>query len=200
MDATHLDRLARSLARSGPRRAMFGILATLPLLGGQADAGEANAQGRRKRRKKAHKHGRPRPHGKHKKQACRSSSLAETCAGACGAVKNACGKTVNCGSCDCEPTCDACFACQGEPGAPGACVPEAAGAPCGDPTTCDSGVLILGPRCDGGGTCQPGTVVFCPPYTRCNGDACASPCRDDDDCFPGAHCNAAGQCVANEPP
>jgi hypothetical protein len=200
MDATRFDQIARSLTTAKSRRGMLAVLLALPLLIGLADADDANAQGRRRRRKKAHKHGRPRPHGKRKNHPCKPTSLAETCASACGAVKNACGKTVDCGSCDCDPPCGICFSCQGEPGAPGTCVPEAAGSSCGNPTTCDSGQLILGPMCDGSGTCQPGTPVLCPPYTGCNGDACAFPCRNDRDCFPVAHCDATGQCVPNTPP
>jgi hypothetical protein len=59
MDARHFDALTRTLAETGTRRGLFGLLAGLPLIGGllsRLDPIEADAQGRRRRRRRKARH------------------------------------------------------------------------------------------------------------------------------------------------
>jgi hypothetical protein len=117
MDAHRFDLLTKVLSARGARRGLIGLLASLPVIGGLAglDPGDetVEAKGRRKRRKKKHKHGRPRSHGKRKKKKCKPKSLAKTCEGKCGSVKNNCKRTVDCGSCGCSTLCDPGQCCAG---------------------------------------------------------------------------------------
>jgi hypothetical protein len=107
MDVRHgdFDTLTRALGEAGTRRRLFGLLATLPVLGGLfallGFGEDAEAKGRRRRRKKGHKHGKG--HGRHRKgkRKCKAHSRARTCAGKCGPVKNNCKKTVTC-PCGCD--------------------------------------------------------------------------------------------------
>jgi hypothetical protein len=109
--------------------------------------------GRRKRRKKRHKHGRPRRHGTRRKQKCKPHSLARTCAGKCGKVKNNCKKTVDCGSCACVPPCPVCQSCDASSGQ---CTNLADDTACGEGLHCQDGQCV----CDGtscpNGCCQDG--------------------------------------------
>jgi hypothetical protein len=184
MDARHFDTLTRVLSAGGSRRRVLARMATLPVLGGVFSLlgpGEADAGSRRKRRKKRRK----------RKKPCTPETYAVTCAGACGSVTNNCKKPVDCGSCDCNPACTECFTCQGAAGAPGTCVPRAAGTPCGDATTCVSGTLHPQGSCDGSGTCQPGTSSPCVAGSHCND---SGECVDD---LPnGATCTNGGQCIS----
>jgi hypothetical protein len=151
MDARQFDAIARLFSAAGrTRRGLLGLLATLPVLGSPfalIDRDEADAKGRRKRRKKAHKHGRPRKHGKRKKKKCKPNSLAKTCAGQCGPIRNNCKKTVDCGSCACatntdcgdaalcldDGSCQACtVTCTGTPAECGAALQAAITAAAGD--------------------------------------------------------------------
>lgn len=82
------------------RRALLGVFAALPVLGGllNLDFSEyADAKDRRRRRKQRHKrrHG-----GGRRNNGCRRKSLAKICAGRCGTVKSkkSCGKRVDCGT------------------------------------------------------------------------------------------------------
>ncbi|MCA9863784.1 MAG: hypothetical protein KC432_12210 [Thermomicrobiales bacterium] len=112
MDATRFDHLAQSVA-GATRRSLLGALTALPLVGGLlalVGEEEADAHGRRKRRKKRHKYGKGRRRtNRRSKRRFRPEAVAQTCAGTCGSVLNNCRKTVDCGSCACDPTCAACF-------------------------------------------------------------------------------------------
>ena len=178
MDARHFDALARVLSAGGSRRHVAALLAALPILSGLAallDPDVADAAGRRKRRKKRHKHGdnrRRKRKNKHKKKpnhpTCTPDSRAQTCAGQCGAVPNNCGVIVECGPCQCDPTCPACFTCEEGTATPGTCVidPAQQGEACGAgnkvcqpdgscaciPTTCAEAGVPCGPLADGCGT------------------------------------------------
>ncbi|MDQ2652517.1 MAG: hypothetical protein M3Z20_05660 [Chloroflexota bacterium] len=197
MDAHHFDHLTRALTSAGSRRGLLGLLATVPLLGGLLAflaPEETAAKDRRRRRKQRHKKRKDKSKGKPKrngKQGCKPKKKATVCAGKCGAVKSrqTCGKTVDCGSCNCSPACTECFTCQGNAGAPGTCVPQA-GAPCGEAATCMDGVLQPRGACDGSGVCQPAGPVSCTPNLHCAGNACASSCSDDLDCD-GVCCGGA---------
>lgn len=139
------------------------------------------AKDRRRRRKQRHKK-RKNPGGR--KKGCTPKNRATVCTGRCGPVKNrkTCDKTVDCGSCDCNPACGECFTCQGAAGAPGTCVPAAQGTPCGPAATCDGGMLQLRGACNTSGVCQPASPVTCD-FGLCEdgacvcGDVCASGCQ-----------------------
>lgn len=198
MDDRHFDQITRILAAPDSRRRLLGALVALPVVGGllgilDADDAEAGG-GRRKRRKKRHKHGK----GRGKNKPCKPQPVARTCAGTCGSVTNNCKKVIDCGSCECSPACAECFTCQGAAGAPGACVPQEAGAPCGAAAACDRGVLQPQGRCNGRGVCEAASPVSCAPYARCDGDACAARCAEDQDCVAGSFCNGSGQCVGDQ--
>ena len=166
MDARHFDALTRTLSEAGSRRGLLGLLAALPLVGGLVallDPDEIDAHGRRRRRKKRHKHGKGRRRKHHHKKKCKANSLAKTCAGKCGQVKNNCKKTVDCGACACEPPCDVCFTCQEGPTTPGTCVvdPEQQGQACGDP----------GQICQSDGSVPVMRESCCPACQVCDGTA-----------------------------
>jgi hypothetical protein len=185
MDARHFDAIARTLSEQGSRRGLLGLLATLPVLGGLfalLDLDETDAKGRRKRRKKKHKHGKGRRRKHHKK--CQADSKGKTCSGKCGSVKNNCKKTVDCGSCACDPPCDACFVCQDGPNTPGACVvePEQQGDACGDP----------GQFCQPDGACACDASTCANPTPICAGGDCVG-CDDTLPC-PNGCCDATGAC------
>lgn len=158
MDGSHFDALVRVLSTRDSRRRVLTRVAALPVLGGLAgilSPGDATGKKRRKRRKRRQRRKREK-HDKRQKSRtrCKPRPIATICAGKCGPVKSmqTCGKTVDCGSCDCNPPCGACFACQGNGDAPGTCVPQA-GAPCGPGQTCEDGVLQPQGTCDGNGSC-----------------------------------------------
>lgn len=117
MDLDRLDVLARSLASSGSRRTLLGLLAAAPGIGGLAafTPGDAAAKNRRKRRKQRRK--RRKHSGAGKKNttgtSCRPRPDSETCAGKCGGVRNNCRKLVDCGPCRCDPACGPCERCNG---------------------------------------------------------------------------------------
>jgi hypothetical protein len=196
MDASRFDALARALVTAGSRRRLLGLLATLPLVCGLAaflGEDEAAARGHRHRRRvKHHKHGKGRRRKHHKK--CQPNSLAKTCAGKCGKVKNNCQKTVDCGSCACDPPCEICFLCNE---ATGVCEPDPnqQGDACGEP----------GQVCQSDGDCAC-DASSCAPCERCQGDgACSAPCGgtgccDTDTCVAGTSdgaCGTGGQaCVS----
>jgi hypothetical protein len=188
VDPRHFDALSRALSGANSRRHLLTLLASLPVMGGLFGALEpedANARRRGRRRKRQHQHGKGRRRRKNKKKQCTPESTAQTCAGKCGNVTNNCNKPVDCGSCACTPSCDACFVCQDQgTNAPGVCVidPTQAGDACGDPgQVCQSdGSCVCVPNCDGkcggaadgcGGTCT-GT---CATGLICIGQACVNP-------------------------
>lgn len=179
-----LDRLARSLASVGSRRRLLGGVSAVPALGGflaMVGSPETEAKDRRRRRKQRHKK-RKNPGGR--KKGCTPGSRAKVCAGKCGPVKNrkTCGKVMDCGACDCTPACGECFTCQGAAGAPGICVPDAQGTPCGPAPTCDGSTLHPQGACDASHVCQPFAPMSCPTGVCWDGacvcgDVCASGCQ-----------------------
>ena len=160
MDARDFDRLARSLVERGTRRGLLGLLTGLPLLGGLAAfltaQDETAAKNRRKKRKKPHKRAKRRRKQNHKKRHCKAHARSKICNGKCGKITNNCGKKINCGSCDCNPACGTCQSCEG---APGVCVQDAPGTPCGE----------TGQVCQDDGTCTC-TDSSCPSCLECGGD------------------------------
>jgi hypothetical protein len=107
MGSRQFDRVTLSFNAPATRRWMLGRLAVLPVLQGLLallDPTGTAADGRRRRRKKAHKHGRPRRHGSRKndRNSCKPSTIARICAGKCGPVENNhCRKIIDCGPCPC---------------------------------------------------------------------------------------------------
>ena len=191
MDIDRLDHLARSLAATGSRRRLLGLLGAVPVLGGLLDSldpDDAGAKERRRRRKQRHKR---RKHPGSRKKGCTPKSTAQVCAGRCGPVTNreTCGKTVDCGSCACTEQCGVCLTCQEGPNTPGMCVADDAqrGQPCGSP----------GQVCQADGTCAC-EAGSCPGCGTCLGDGTCQPCAgccDGDTCLPGntmKACGAAG--------
>lgn len=179
MDAAAFDALSRVFSAPAPRRRLLGLAASLPLLGGVAawlDADDGAARERRRRRKQRHQR-RKRPGAR--KPHCKPQGKGKICAGTCGPVKSrrTCGKTVDCGSCDCPAPCGECFICQGGPSTPGACVPDPAqvGEPCGS----DGQVCAA----NGGCACEAGTCAN--PAPICVDGACAA-------------CAASGDCLAEQ--
>jgi hypothetical protein len=56
--------------------------------------------------------------------------------------------------------------------------------------SCTGTVLHSTGRCDGAGTCVPGSDLTCAPFA-CAGGACNSVCQNDQDCAPGQACDVA---------
>ena len=207
MDGSHFDDLVRDWLASGTRRSLVQRLSALPLVGGLAlffeyDE-ESEAKRRKNRRKARHRH---RPgnhkhnHKKHKKK-CKSQAKATTCAGKCGSVTNNCKQTVDCGSCACDPPCDACFTCQDGPTTPGACIvdPEQQGDPCGETgqvcqadgaCACDADSCPVNASCVGG-------ICECDSGFELCGDACVDTDTDPANCGEcGNVCPGGGECNA----
>lgn len=198
MDLNRLDAVARSLAGAGSRRKLLGLLAGIPAAAGLLDLlspDDTEAKERRRRRKQRHK---KRRNPGNRKKGCKPASRAKVCTGRCGPVQSrqTCGKTVDCGSCDCNPACEDCFICQGNTGAPGTCVPQEAGTLCGTEAICENGTLQPQGSCDGFGVCEPASPVSCAPYIGCDGNACATSCSDDSECVAESFCES-GQCVGD---
>lgn len=124
MDADRLDRLARALSQTEPRRRVLGLLAALPLAAGLADEAvpaepdaAAAPRGQRARRQDGAASGATAPSGR---AGCQAKA-AQVCAGRCGSLRYRCNgrrKTAACGSCGggqvCERaggTCEACDVC-----------------------------------------------------------------------------------------
>ena len=209
MDPRHFDTLAKSLATTSTRRALLRLLAALPLagtlvlLGGhaptQADRSGAMVGGHRHRRRAHHRHhpGRHQaphhPHHHHphhhSSQGCRPESRARTCAGTCGTVTNNCQKSIDCGSCACDPPCAACLRCDA---ATGGCLVDAAQQ--------DQGCGQEGQVCqrDGACACRGGTDETCGACRTCQGNGtCGSICEgsgccDGTTCQPGTADTACG--------
>lgn len=193
MDAAAFDHLSRALSVPGTRRRLLGLVTTLPLVGGALswlDAEEGDAKERRRRRKGRHKDRRGKAQGKRDRQrnkrACKPQGKAKTCAGRCGLITNrqTCGKTVDCGSCDCPTPCATCLICQSGPNTPGACGPdpEQVGEPCGSE----------GQVCQAAGICACGAGTCANPAPICAGGTCVA-CAGDGDCVAA---NLGGLCCA----
>jgi hypothetical protein len=183
MDARQFDSLARSLTASGRRREVLAFLATIPLLGGLTalvateDTAEAKGKGRRKRGKQArHDPGLSAEKKRKKKKKCKKP--AQVCAGKCGPVTFKCKKrkkTVDCGSCACNPPCDECFLCN-ETTRVCEVDPEKEGDACGQ----------TGQFCHADGACICDDTS-CPACAICQGDgSCTEPCAGDGCCDNGA--------------
>ena len=120
--------------------------------------------------------------------------VAQTCAGRCGGVANACGTAVDCGACACAAACPACQTCDVTTGQ---CVPNAAltGQACGDGQICQAaGVCACDAvscgacrSCQGSGACS----AICDGTGCCDGMVCQSG-RADTACSAGIACVACG--------
>ncbi|MFN8590502.1 MAG: hypothetical protein U0031_03490 [Thermomicrobiales bacterium] len=170
MECERFDRLTRVLGVIGTdRRSLAGLLGglLLPVLPGVAaeashgrgEHGPADDLAATKKKKK--------------KKKCKPNPDTTTCAGKCGAVTNNCKKTVNCGSCACNPPCEACFTCQQSGNNPGACAPDTAleGNPCGK----------TGQVCQPGGVCACDSASCMNPSAICRQGECES-CSADQEC------------------
>jgi hypothetical protein len=225
MDAKHFDHLARKLSADGSRRGLLRLLGALPLFGwltlfltedGAAkrrnSRGKERSKGRDNKRDKVgadnHKHeGRRRKHrnkgnhhhkdkDKNNKKKCKPESAAQTCDGTCGQVKNNCQKSVDCGSCACEPACAACQVCDE---ASQSCLPDPAqeAERCGGCRICADGECVIDAsivctaldQCHEVGECDPATGECTNPRKPDD-----TPCDDGDACTSGESCQN-GECV-----
>ena len=211
MELNRFDQLVQSLATSGSRRGLVGLLTAVPILGGFAAllGDEAPAKGRQTRRQRA---GHERDltaerRKKKKKKKCKPQSLATTCAGKCEAVTNNCQQTVNCGLC---PVCHRCNSatrvCQPDPGqqgdacggagqiclADGSCACDAGS--CGLGTVCLEGTCedcgFIGGPCCSNNNCQPPTGAVC------IDDTCEACGRDGEQCCANDTCDVGRVCLS----
>jgi hypothetical protein len=219
MDAKRFDYLAKTVSANGTRRVLVHLLTILPLTGWLAvfsgeresvakrrkardnDRDQQRAKGRDKVGADNHKHEhRRRKHrnkGHHdhkdKKKPCKPESLAQTCNGQCGNVKNNCQKSVDCGSCACEPACAACQICDD---GSGQCQRDPAqdGQSCGGCQVCNNGecipdetiVCTASDQCHEVGVCDPETGA-CTNPPKANDTPCddGDPCTTNDSCQNG---------------
>lgn len=186
MDLHRFAALSRVLSGSDTRRR---LLTTLPLLGGLlalAGVEDTLARERRHRRKRRHKR---RKNPGNRKHGCRPKGKGTICAGTCGPIKSrqTCGKTIDCGSCDCPTPCGACFICQSGPNTTGTCVPDPAqvGEPCGN----------AGQFCQDDGICACSADTCANPTPLCMGGTCV-PCTDSAQC-PDCQACVGGACLAD---
>lgn len=207
MDGLRFDTLVRTLSVTGSRRRLLGVFASAPLLSAVhdlLDPADAEAKERRRRRKQRHK--RRKNPGSRKGKGCTPRSRAQVCNGRCGLITNrdTCGKTVDCGSCDCNPPCGECLTCKSGPNTVGSCVPDSAQ----DGDACDDGELCTTGSVCSAGVCGGGTPVVCPatdcqdpgvcdPATGACSAAVDKPAGTTCPSQPCGACNGAGTCVAN---
>jgi parallel beta-helix repeat protein/predicted outer membrane repeat protein len=205
MDGTGFDWLVRELfgLGAGTRRGMLRLLATLALVGGSAalrGAEDARANGagigggghrkRKRRRQGQHRSGhnnkaqRRRQRARQRKKQCTPTSRAITCAGKCGQIKNNCKKSVDCGSCGCDPPCDACRVCN-EVTRVCETDPNQQGDACGEPgqvcqasgdCACDATSCASGQSCDGGDCGVACGGDFCPAAMETCDEGSCQPC------------------------
>jgi hypothetical protein len=188
VDDKHFDYLTKSIV-AGSRRGVLHLLALLPVGGWLAAFlgmdETAEGKGRRQRRKKRHKHGRPRRHGTRKQKKCKPKSLAQTCGGKCGRIRNNCKKTVDCGSCVCNPPCPACQVCDPTDGQ---CQidPAQDRQTCAGCRICENGECVTDETivCTASDACHDAGV--CDPQTG----ACTNPVKED-----GTPCGTGRECV-----
>lgn len=173
MDASHFDRLARSLSLTTPgnRRRILGVLGMVPALAGlHANLDAADARKRQTRRHHPNDDrdvSAQKKRKKKKKKKCTPPPVATTCAGKCGQVTDTCGLQVNCGACTCGQGCAPCLICQPGPNGAGVCVSDAQqrGGPCG----------AAGQLCQDDGTCRCDSQS-CAVNETCVAGACTCPC------------------------
>ncbi|MCC7023364.1 MAG: hypothetical protein IT338_11070, partial [Thermomicrobiales bacterium] len=185
MDANRFDHLVQSLVLSASRRRLLALLAPLPLLGGllplvDEETAEAKKRPKHRVRRPPHCQGRHTSRCRSKrtrKKRCKAKSKAKTCAGKCGPIRNKCRKTVDCGSCACDPPCGECLICDDRTGQ---CVPdpEQQGDACGE----------TGQICQADGTCAC-DAKSCAACETCQADGrCSAPCQGR------GCCDRAGVC------
>jgi hypothetical protein len=193
-----VDQLARALVSGASRRRLLQRLSALPLAGGLAlllaDDEESAAKRRAKRhagdenhKRKGHRRKHGKHHHKHKKHKCTPESPAQTCAGKCGTVQNNCQQSAACGSCACDPPCDACFRCNETTRA---CEPDSTqrGEACGESgQTCQADGICA---CDAN-SC--GACDTCQANGRCAAHCGGTGCCDGTTCVAGTTNGACGQ-------
>jgi hypothetical protein len=199
MDGSRFDDLVKSWLGGETRRSLLQRVAAVPLVGGLAafltdeDDAEAKKKGNKDKNKKK------------RKKRCKRKK-AQACAGQCGTVTVKCKKgkgkkaksvQIDCGSCACEPACDACFICDEETTT---CVvdPEQQGVPCGPGQLCqaDGACACSGDSCGVNGDCVDGACVCDGGFELC-ADGCIDPQTDPDNCGAcGNECPATAECVA----
>lgn len=188
MDARRFDALSRALS-AGSRRNLLGVLATLPVLGGLFVLEEDAAEAKDRRRRRKHRHKSRKQPGTRKK-GCKPKGKGTVCAGKCGPVKSrqTCGKTVDCGPCNCTPPCCACFTCDA--------ATQTYVSPCtASESCCDHDCADLQTDSAHCGTCG----NACEPGEACCAGGCADLQTDVDHC--GTCGNACGDdeiCVEGE--
>lgn len=130
-------------------------------------------------------------------QTCTPESMAQTCAGRCGAVSNNCGAQVDCGSCACG---SACLICQTCDPTTGRCQtnPDFIGQACGLPgqvCQADGTCVCDGASCADGQRCN-GLVCICD-ATSCTTGCCDGnrTCRIDDDAACGTNGGTCTRCT-----
>jgi predicted outer membrane repeat protein len=215
MDVELFDRLTKALATLGTRRGLLRLVATLPVAGTLLTGLEAVVQGqgngavvrrgrRRRRRKKRHDPGddKRRNNDKRKEKrkdkdapppaagpsGCSPESTAQTCAGRCGTVTNACGWPVACAPCTCDPPCGACETCDSD-------------------LTCQSCALCCAGSCVDGACCDNAQCTAADPTEPiCDADhtcvACSSgnPCPAHQVCLPDGSCRDCDViCTSGDP-
>jgi hypothetical protein len=223
MDAHHFDALVRDFVTSGSRRGLLRVLAALPLVGGLAALRGEEGTDAKGRCKHAHRTRHVAVEKKHKKKRhkkkCRPQSLAQTCAGTCGPVKNNCKQTVDCGPCECDPPCGACETCSADrvcekcdPCCNDVCCAQtiavchvATNACCLPDTkaqTCNNQCGEVLNNCGVGVDCGPCTCSpACPACQVCDddtGDCVPDPEQQGDACGePGQVCQGDGSCACD---
>jgi len=155
-----------------------------------------NDKNHRKHKQKGKRKGKGKGNGKSQtpppssasQPSCVPESKAQTCAGQCAQVTNTCGTPVDCGACDCEPDCGACFTC--DPATGGCIVDETKiGDACGEPgQVCHTDGSCVCTR--GGTTC--GACRECQPTGTCTSICSGSGCCDGTTCQVGKDDDACG--------
>ena len=190
MDDKTFDHLARRFEKLVSRRGAIGVLAGAGVL---FTCGAPHLEVVAKRKKK---------------RKCKPESLAATCEGKCGSVKNNCKKRVTCGCSFCE-RCGANKACEPDPdklgdecGSAGRiCLGDGSCACDPDPDSCGAGKVCLAgscqdcgfldaPCCSSNNCPQAGTGCFAGICEECGGTG--EQCCPNRICEPGRVCLGAG--------
>lgn len=192
MDELRFDALIRGFTHVASRRRHVGLLLAIPALSGllpRLESPSSLARDRRRRRKKRHG-SRQRRNESHRqrRQACKPRSRARVCTGTCGPVKSqhTCGKTFDCGACDCVARCAVCHVCQPGTSTPGTCILD---------------VAMVGESCSGSGQiCQANGICSCNETSCpdsapiCTDGSCVG-CSADSPCPSGKCCRQDGTCA-----